>query len=342
MEGQLLVVNHQNNEISLLDLFNKIWKKKWLIVTSSFIGLLFSTAYLSVATPVYEAKAYIVPPLLQDINSLNQGRYGSNNSGPLEITPKQVFKYYINTLTSEKIRRLFFKQIYLPLILNQQKTPVSENNLYHSFSANISIMKDKQSILPSDKYIVTIRSNSQETSYDWAKKYIDLATKEALVRISNTINAQNLAFSNNIKQRITAIIEVARQKRFDTLEQLTEAFNISKAIGLENPVKSNSTSLNTLLYMRGSKALAAEIQVIKARKTDKPFALETLRTLENEYNYYSKLLVPMNDVKMYRLDGFIDSPDIQISPRKMLILLQGMIAGLILGILTVLLRSALD
>jgi len=126
---------------------------------------------------------------------------------------------------------------------------------------------------------------------------------------------------------------------------LDEALRIAESIGLEKPpaITVSQSAIaggesGQLVYMRGSKALRAEIESIRARKSDDPFT-DHLRDLQERYSFFKGLKIEPSVVSVYRQDGVVELPDKPVKPNKALILVLGVIAGLITGIAFVLLRG---
>lgn len=93
----------------------------------------------------------------------------------------------------------------------------------------------------------------------------------------------------------------------------------------------------SLMYMRGSKALKAEIQALESRVSDDPF-IPTLRTLQEQQRLFNSLSINPEKVAVFRQDGSVDIPDTPVKPKKALILAIGLMAGGLLGVFLVLVR----
>jgi chain length determinant protein (polysaccharide antigen chain regulator) len=94
-------------------------------------------------------------------------------------------------------------------------------------------------------------------------------------------------------------------------------------------------------YQRGSKALAAEVNVLESRASDDAF-ISGLRALQMRYNFYRKLNIDSERISVYRQDGSVEVPESPIKPRKMLALLLGVIAGGLLGGFMALIRVVIN
>lgn len=90
-----------------------------------------------------------------------------------------------------------------------------------------------------------------------------------------------------------------------------------------------------LTYMRGSKALEAEIDNLQKRPSDDPF-IEDLRQKQAAVATYRALEIDPSVVDVYRQDGDVNPPDQPVKPRKALILLFGVVLGGTVGVIWVL------
>ncbi|MBP5090027.1 chain-length determining protein, partial [Pseudomonas chlororaphis] len=85
-----------------------------------------------------------------------------------------------------------------------------------------------------------------------------------------------------------------------------------------------------LIYMRGTKALKAEIENLESRKSDDPFT-DRLRELQAKYDFYKGFEIKARDVSVYRMDGSIARYDTPVKPVKSLILVLGLLFGLVVS-----------
>ncbi|MCY1538471.1 hypothetical protein D9M68_740130 [compost metagenome] len=84
--------------------------------------------------------------------------------------------------------------------------------------------------------------------------------------------------------------------------------------------------------MRGAKALRAEIKSLEARKSDDPF-IKSLRSLEEKQALYNNIEINPEAVQVFSMDGVVETPETPVKPKKSLVMLVGVVAGLALGIL---------
>ncbi len=320
-------------DTSIFDLGTIFWQQKWLVFAITFICTLLGAVYIFISKPVYEAKAYIIPPTVSDITLLNKGRTNiSKGIEPRLLKITDVYSIFSHILMSEQIKLDFFRNVYLPSLSEKQRSSVPQDRLYSAYYKAILIKENVKSGLIS--YTLISRSDNALKSRAWVAQYLATASKTATREVLDLVNAENMRTAAYLKQQIDGAIKVARQNRFDRLAQLHEALNIAKASGIEHQMISDASAIDSvpMMYMRGSKVLAAEIKTLNARKSDAAFAYNNLHHLENEYEQYSKITVSPNDVNLYRLDGSIQSSDMPIAPKRVLILSLSMLLGLMISI----------
>ncbi|MCY1304761.1 hypothetical protein D9M70_545300 [compost metagenome] len=146
--------------------------------------------------------------------------------------------------------------------------------------------------------------------------------------------------SEGVRRRLSTMREIAKVRREDRIAVLKEALTVAEAVGLENPpvitnqlVKQLSAEMEgDLMYMRGAKALRAEIKSLEARKSDDPF-IKSLRSLEEKQALYNNIEINPEAVQVFSMDGVVETPETPVKPKKSLVMLVGVVAGLALGIL---------
>ncbi|AEA67755.1 LPS O-antigen chain length determinant protein WzzB [Pseudomonas brassicacearum] len=320
------------DEIDLMELARGIFVQKWLILVVTLLVAIGATAYAFLSKPVYEAKLFIIPPTQNGIAELNYGRGKSTELDPYSI--KDVYDVFARNLQGESLRQTFFNTIYLPsLDKSQREAPL--DRLYERFSRELMI-KGPGRDTP-DRFSVTVQSNDPAQATEWAKAYVQRASVAAESELIKNVTTEASVRARNLEQRIVSLRETAQRVREDRIQQLREALQIAKAIGLTTPVVNSTAAVditvdtgNKLDYQRGSKALAAEVEALESRSSDDAF-IGDLRSLQMRYGFYRKLNVDPETISVYRQDGVVEIPESPIKPRKMLILVLGVVGGLMLG-----------
>lgn len=329
------------NEVDLFEFLKGIWEQRWLIAVVTAVVLCSAAAYALLSIPVYEARAYVLPPTQNDIEDFNLGR--SENSDLKPYSVKNVYNAFVNNLQSESLRRNFFNDIYLPS-LNESDRQKSQDSLYRQFLKDLSIVQPVKEF--PDRFSIYALSDKSEVAVEWLDKYLERASAATKKELIKNYSKEVEMRARNIALQIQMLRDNAANKRKDTVLQLREAERVASAIGLENhQIISGSVTGEMsgsvdprLIYLRGTKALAAEEKTLQARESDDPF-IGDLRKLQGQYDFYKTLTVKADDIAVYRLDGVIQPPDSPIKPKKLLILVLGLVLGASLGVVLGLIRQ---
>lgn len=322
------------DEKDLVELVKGLWQQKVIILVTTALVTLAAVAYVVLATPIYESKVFIEPPTHNDIAHLNYGRGG--DTGLDVITIKDVYDVYLGHLQSESLRRNFFQKVYLPT-LSDGKRSGSQDKLYSDFGKMLTVAiaaKDTP-----ERFVVTANTDSPERAAEWvteyAKKAGDLAKKEVLANVKSDATVK----ANNLQHQVTIAQESTRKQREDEIIQLQEALLVAKSIGLEKPLliasnfspDSPAVTESSMAYMRGSKALEAEISNLQKRQSDDPF-IDKIRAKQAALAFYRDLNVDPKMIAVYRQDGVVELSDQPVKPKKLLIVVLALVLGGMLGV----------
>ncbi|RAI71861.1 chain-length determining protein [Pseudomonas fluorescens] len=329
-----------SDEIDLFELMRSLWAQKVMILCTVLVVTLGVTAYAFISKPVYEARVYLLPPTLNGIADFNYGR-----TKDLELTPytvKDVYDVFVRNLQSESLRRAFFVDVYLPS-LSEVDRKVSQDLLYSKYLKKLSIG------LPSkeqpDRYSVAVQDNDPKRATEWVKIFTTNAGIASKSEVITNVTREAEVRARNLGQQISILRQTESWIRSDSISRLQEALKVAQSIGLEEPpiiagnvaAEVNATMDGQLTYMRGTKALSAEIKNLQERKSNDPF-INNLRMLEIKKFFYEDLQIDPSSVSVFRQDGSIEVPDEPIYPKKILYIGLGVIGGLLLGLLIGLVR----
>ncbi|MEB3901405.1 Wzz/FepE/Etk N-terminal domain-containing protein [Pseudomonas putida] len=328
-------LNGVDDEIDLFELIDGIWKRRLLVVVIAVIMTAIASIYVFFAEPIYEAKVFIQPPTQNDIAQLNFGR--GDSSGMNMLSVKDVYGIYLQHLQSESLRREFFRKVYLPS-LSEDERAGSQDELYRDFQEIVNLgVVDKS--MP-DKFYVKVNMPDPQQAAEWVVQYVEMAGRRSAKEVIKDVMAEASVKANNLEQQINVARESARKQREDQIAQLSEALRVAQSIGLEKPpIISNTLSSEvsagmdgSLTYMRGSKALQAEIENLRQRNSDDPF-VANLRQRQEALAFYRGLRIDPSVIQVYRQDGAIESPDKPVKPRRAFIVALGVGGGLGLGVM---------
>jgi len=332
-----------NEELDYAELVRELWKGRWLIFATTLVFLLVAGAYVFIKPSLYEAKATVRAPSQDDIASLNIGRGGRSGLGLLDS--KEVYGVYLRSLQSESVRRQFFKTVYLPAL--QKNGGASGNDAaYSQFNSELDIVNGDPS--QPHRTSVSMLAREPQTAVDWVYRYTQIAAEQAIKQLVNDVRSDARTKADSIERQIEIDRDSARKQREDKVVQLNEALRIARETGIEKPPfisasltpELSSEMSGGLAYMRGSKALAAELDTLMARTSDDPY-IPGLRQQEADLAFYRKMIIDPATTKVYQQDGEISVPDQPVKTRAALILIVSSLFGVFLGLVLVFVRKVL-
>lgn len=221
---------------------------------------------------------------------------------------------------------------------------LSHSALFEQFESQLII---KQGLpLEDAKYTLTIKNSVSSKAAEWVEAYISLVNERTVSDVLQIIHGQNNNLINDLKLKIALSRKIAQERRQDQLIQLQEDYNIANAIGLKNPFFSQerdySLQANSSVprYLRGTKALKTQINILSGRKSDDPFSAE-LRDAQQELAFYKNINIDTKNTAVFRLDGSVKLSDRLVSPKKRVIIIASMMLGLLFGVSLVIIRNIL-
>lgn len=333
---------HRNDEIDLVELLQGLWEQRWLIVLVTVLVTACAAGYAFLSKPVYESRTYLLPPSLSNIAGFNLGR---RESGLELFTVDRVYAVFTRNLQAQEASRRFFKTVYLPS-LSEEDRQGSQDRLYERFGKAFSI-KAPDKVQP-ERYSLVVQNHDPALAVKWAKRYIDEVSKQSRDEVLENARREIEVIGSGLQQQIKSLRVAAKTRREDRIIQLKESLKVAEAIGLENPPviggqdaeQITAFMAGGLTYMRGAKALRAELKELEGRTSDDPFIPE-LRNLEEAYDRYTNMQADPAKVALFRQDGETESPDTPIKPKKALILVLGAVLGGMLGLFIALIRLML-
>ncbi|PMZ93587.1 MULTISPECIES: LPS O-antigen chain length determinant protein WzzB [unclassified Pseudomonas] len=323
-------------EMDLITLIAVLWGEKILVVGVALVVTLASIGYAFFASPLFEAKVYVQPPFAHDVARLNQGRGG--DSGLKLISPKDAYAIFLDCLNSEFLRRKFFLEYYLPS-LSQGERSRSQDDLYARFNKLLAVAESQAP----ERYSIAMRQSTPVMAAEWLSRYMQMANEEAKAALIRGAQVEVALKVDSLIKKIEVARANALGEREDRMVQLSEALVIAEKIGQEKPVEVVDTSVaerggaRELVYLRGSKALKAEIEMLGKRATNDPFT-PGLRVYQEELAFYQALKVGEAVFEVYRPDGEVLEPDEQVKPNRALVISLGVLSGLLIGVAAALSR----
>jgi len=351
MDRDNVVDNQQQNyaldadEIDLVELFQCLWQQKLLIIVCTAVITTIAAAYAFLSPPVYETKAGVLPPQLSDIAAYN---VGSNTVGLTRFSVTDIYTIFERNLLSEGLKYTFFREIYLPA-LAEDKRAGAKDKLWDEFNQMLTVKAPDKKNRP-DLYEVMIEYESPELVAEWVNRYINMAAQKTEQDMQKNVHNE-IAFKRKTIERQIEVLRITEKKhREDRIARLQEALMVAEAVGYDDPqVVAGKTPSNgvladfvdgNLMYMRGAKAIRAELTALEERENDDPF-INGLRDLEKQLSLLKRIEINWDDASVFTADSSPEVPETPVKPRKAIILALGLIAGVMLGVFAALIHSML-
>ena len=338
-----------NDEIDLVELFRTLWKQKVKIALITAATTLAAGIYAFTAEEVWTSKAVITAPKASDMGEFYQLAQNLERNAPMVTTPDGV------QTKTEDAKQLQFANL--------------QTNVFKEFKDTLNSLDERREfVVSSDFYKEKIKGKSaqkqkeilkeitekdiQYTAADDVKKTFDAialsanTAKQSQILLQQYIASVNTKVVKNNERELTLLLIKFRQDlaaEAKALESSAEDMlklqikNVSDALAQAKEMNLIETSANlpteisdSTMYLLGSKALSAKLASVKASEP----------TLAKRYFDVQQQLKTLNEIKISsvtgRAFGFIDMPDEPVTkdkPKRVLILVLGVIFGLIISVM---------
>jgi len=337
----------EDDTIDLYELWITLWNKKWLVIAVTVIAALGSVVYALQQPPIYKAEALLLPPKAENVQSLNakgvQEEQDGEQDGEQGVTPtSRAFAAFKNNLSSRSLQKKFIDEQGLMDILSPDRTPETRDiEILESFAKMIKIEHVKRALEKKvEKTSVSMESNDPEFAANLVNDYISFFDTETILALSAAARNSLEGQIRDIENTISSKRHMAKQRREDTILRFEEAAEIAGKLGVRgrvdtmNVVQNNQLNISkssTPLYYRGYRALNAEINILKNRKSDDPF-ISGLRDLQEKLALLTSIKIDAEGMHAVTVDQAAYPSKNRIKPNRRLIVSLSTVVGLFLGI----------
>lgn len=252
-----------------------------------------------------------------------------------EATPEQAYRIFQRHLTSESLRTAFLQMTQ------------TENTHYFPSDA----MKAREELqealvialpLPGEEQtVLTWQGENNAQIAQWANDYVDRAMQLARDELLQTLSSEVFLRQHSTQMQSDAVRKIGRVEREHQKERLRAALHIARSIGLEDMAEGPrliALYSDDVMYLQGSRALEAQLQILEKREIDDPFLPQLVPLRQAQL-----LLDRMTRVPASLSVATIDDParvaPIPIQPNRGLIISLGAILRLMLGVFVVLIQG---
>lgn len=339
----------------VVDSFFNNWRL--FIIIIGFFSIISFVASLFIPKS-YEVTSTILPPNDSDINRLNSFRYYADDlsDDDFYLTVEKTYLLFLDNLRSDNLRKKFLLENKLMLKI---KEDVGINNntiisLSEDFSENIKVNYSGSG--PNDTKFINVEFiwSNQEYISEILNSYIDFVDKETIESIDDAIKQKVVIERQSIHDKIESLRTIAEINRKNQIVKIKEDLNVAQQVEMLDPLNvpiiTYTQTIDNKLgkienksesagFMKGVKALKAELNTIVDRKNNDPFIPGLQEVLEKEEYLKRVLKFTLNDVHAARIDKIAVKPDKPIRPNKYLIVGVGFAFGFLVSIFFILIKE---
>ena len=323
----------QEDEIDLFELWGILWQQKKLIFMVTLLVVLIAVGYLMMTKPVYQAEIFFLPPLKQDVQTLNV-------QGMQKNTVSSVYEHFLNNVQSRHLRQQFYDKYKLlgwytkdKDVEELKKAKIFEEEFHDKLKIKLPKKGDKSFVS------LSFELNDPIKSAEWLNKYVDELVAKTKQQLIQGLYAELKSKKTNISDIIESMRNMAKDRRLDRVVQLQEALEIAKVAGINNSQINQAANELNMEYMRGIKAISREIQILNSRKTDDPF-IKGLNDLKQKYSYLESIKLDEDTIHPVRIDQRAVIPAKPIKPKKTLVIAVAIVLGGMIGVFSAFIRHA--
>ncbi len=325
---------------------------RWrLIAATTLLATLIAIVYALTAPPLYRATAYFLPPTEKNVAPLNETGIQVQGVQHAElalllsmeelnltlpvipdvqgVTVDEAYSLFKGTLSSKRLYRLYFEENHLEQIFMEGSTAtISKDKAVESFFSLYKINSDKKI---SGSLNLSAEWHDPDQAAGWVNGLSELANEMVVEQLLSNLDYRLQQQITILESSSSAMRKIAQKRREDRIVVLTEAYKTAIILGLHDFIDTESGVASTPTYYRGSKALNAEIDILRNRSNDDPY-IDELRNLEEMLLKFKSINISDMSVKTYTLDQQALPPKQPIKPKRDLIVTMGGIIGLIGGV----------
>ncbi len=332
------MIDKGQQEISLFDLWQVLVKQKWLIFMTWGVCTLLGLVYVLLATPIYQAEAYMLPPSQKDVQALNVRLSSpSDKAGEkgrlITYSASDAYDLFIQTLESRANRRQFYESNKIANRLGMLASDDPDVFFEKGFNDNLLVTQGVQKNKKTNFVSLSFKGRDAVMAAKWVNDFMQITSIAVSRILAGDVQGQVNGAKANIKEAIEGKKLLAKIRKKDRIVALREAVYVRRSLNNQDLQLRSGVAINTEefpLYMLSESALNAEINILQQRKDDSPF-IEGLRDLEESLAALEQINIDATKIKPVFIDQEAFVPVRPTEPKKPLIMLLAGLLGLMLG-----------
>lgn len=303
------------DEIDLRELFKTIWDKRVFILVFTFVLTILAIIYVSIKTPIYEAKALI------EIGSYKS--YQDGKSQFLSLDDENELSKRLSTIFIDLRKNKKNKEFEITKI-NVSKGTKNFIEISSEAISNDLAIKTINDLIEYIKNIHIEKLNDVKEKNDLEMKTINLLISniknDKIVNIEKKIDLYNKNIIN-LEEQMKSVIGTL--KNMDTLDYSITALKLMEKRDISNEIILNKSNLYDLIEQKENLTNIDLNKLLERKKL--------LETLSSPYNFKNTEIV-----------GNILIGDNPIKPKKALTVVVAFVTGFILSIFMVFLMQFIN
>ncbi|HGO5824645.1 TPA: LPS O-antigen chain length determinant protein WzzB [Mannheimia haemolytica] len=367
MADSLKVTEQRSDEIDLIEIFRILWDKKWWIVITTFATTLLAGIYAFTAKEQWTSKATVIAPKLTELGEyLNVRREYSRilRVDPVDpnVLSASLFNNFNRLAQSQDVKNEFFITSNVYKKLTEGKEELGQRAILFNLSnENTSFIipdakKDPNAIGRTVSFSAATPIEAQDTLGELIQfindKAFTVELEDFLVDFQNVLSSlqyeksliqEDLSVNKSVQlENLNKAYETAQKagiKEYSKVFSQSDTANIAAALSdTKIPLSDSKLADGSYLFMLGEKYLKAQIDVANEKGVVYP-------PRYYQIDYQLKQLEPLFEkTKKVKTQTFSyqASPDYPVSkdkPKRMIILLLGLLLGCMISSFGVLFYS---
>jgi len=236
----------ESDEISLVDLWRVLVRRKAIILISFLASLLLAFAYLFFAEPMYKANAYLLPPQQREIQGLLINYRGIEEVIEVgQYTSDSVYSVFLDNLNSQRVRREFFDshELLKYYAAGESTENTDADRIFvELFNNRLKVQLDKQS---TSFVTVNFTDSDPKLAAQWLNQIIDFANKRTVYQLFSDVKSAIQSEIDQVRFQLDSKLKLAEKRRADRIAALNEALHTAATLGIKDLVPSANNTKNT-------------------------------------------------------------------------------------------------
>jgi chain length determinant protein (polysaccharide antigen chain regulator) len=312
-----------------------VQKRRFIFLVTLAVTLT-ATAFAFFSPLVYKAEIFLLPPHSKNIQGLNVQDLNVQSS-------ESVYNLFVRNLHARAFRRrLFDEQNLIEHFAPERDQETRIEDVFEGFNKALTVSRNLRKKGEEDFVTVSFEVGDAVLAAKVLNNFINLVNAETVSILVDNVEEKLNKLKQGLRDQIAGKRLMAQRHWNDRIQKLDEAAAIAEALGIvENTLPAVAETHSQPLYMKGTKVLQAEANVLRQRKTEDPF-IERLRDLQEQLVLLEKITFDRESLAAVTIDQWAFPPKTPIKPKRLRIMTVGFTLGLMLSFFLAFFRIYLE